>query len=55
MSHRFPPIASQYDLNRGRRTDRAQVIMLTLADLPASLPWFELVLGTVFLMALHIV
>lgn len=55
MSHRFPPIASQHDFSHSqrRRTNGAQVIVLTLADLPQSLPWFEVLIGTVFLMALH--
>ena len=54
MSHRFPPIAAQYDLTpaQRRRTDRAPVVVLTLAQIP-SLPWFELLLGTAFLMALR--
>lgn len=55
MSHRFPPIASQHDFSHSqrRRTNGAQVIVLTLADLPQSLPWFEVLIGTVFLMALR--
>ena len=54
MSHRFPPIASPYDLTHAQRAraSRTPVVALTLAQIP-SLPWFELMLGAAFLMALR--
>lgn len=55
MSQRFPSLASQSELNaqRRRRHDAgANVLVLTLAQVP-SLPWFELILGTAFLMVLR--
>lgn len=54
MSDRFPPIATPHDLNAAprRRTDRTPVAVLTLARIP-SLPWFELLIGATFLMALR--
>ncbi len=54
MSHRFPPLASQYDLtaDQRRRASRTPAIALALAQVP-SLPWFELLLGAAFLMALN--
>lgn len=54
MSHRFPPLASQIDLNQPRRSrdSGARVLALSLAQVP-SLPWFEILLGTAFLMALR--
>lgn len=54
MSHRFPPLASQAELNHARRSRRggAPALVLTLAQIP-SLPWFEMALGAAFLMALQ--
>jgi hypothetical protein len=53
MSHRFPPLASQYDLTTARR-NRTPVAVLTLAQIP-SLPWFEMLIGAAFLMALRLI
>lgn len=53
-SNRFPPLASQQDLNRAQRHSRggAPALVLTLAQIP-SLPWFEMLLAAAFLMALQ--
>jgi hypothetical protein len=54
MSHRFPQLATQSELDHARRHRRtgAPVLVMTLAQLP-SLPWFEMLLGAAFLMALQ--
>ena len=53
MSHRFPQITAQYDLNqaRRRRDKPTPVLTMALAEINC-LPWFEMVLGAAFLMAL---
>ena len=54
MSHRFPQITAQYDLNqaRRRRDKPTPVLSMALAEINC-LPWFEMVLGAAFLMALR--
>jgi len=54
MSHRFPPLASQIEIDRalGSRPGSAQVIALSMLQ-ATSLPWFEILLGAAFLMALQ--
>ena len=48
MSHRFPPIAAQSDLNR----TRARALVRTMPQVP-GLPWLELALGFALLILLR--